>query len=148
MPGAGKLVLGLDYSSIEMLTLAAECQARYGYSRLGEVLKSGVDPHAFTAAMLLGISYDEFRTSLREEMLIERMRQRYIQSRVQVSETEIDQLLAQRAIGGPEVRLANIVVALPDGRVGYRYSFGFAPDGTVQMNGLSFGDLMNNAIPQ
>lgn len=62
-----------------------------------------------------GISYDEFRTSLREEMLIERLRQRYIQSRVQVSETEIDQLLAQRAIGGPEVRLANIVVALPDG---------------------------------
>jgi len=39
-------------------------------------------------------------------------------------------------------------VALPDGRVGYRYSFGFAPDGTVQMNGFSFGDLMNNAIPQ
>ncbi len=62
-----------------------------------------------------GISYDEFRTSLREEMLIERLRQRYIQSRVQVSETEVDQLLAQRAIGGPEVRLANILVTLPDG---------------------------------
>jgi hypothetical protein len=39
-------------------------------------------------------------------------------------------------------------VALPDGRVGYRFSFFFAPDGTVQMNGYSFGDLMNNAIPQ
>ena len=62
-----------------------------------------------------GISYDEFRNSLREEMIVERMRQRYIQSRVQVSETEIDQLLALREIGGPEVRLANIVVALPDG---------------------------------
>jgi peptidyl-prolyl cis-trans isomerase SurA len=62
-----------------------------------------------------GLSYEEFRTSLREEMLVERLRQRYIQSRVQVSETEVDQLLAQRAIGGPEVRLANIVVALPDG---------------------------------
>lgn len=62
-----------------------------------------------------GIGYEEFRNSLREEMLIERLRQRYVQSRVQVSETEVDQLLAQRAIGGPEVRLANIVVALPDG---------------------------------
>jgi hypothetical protein len=39
-------------------------------------------------------------------------------------------------------------VALPDGRVGYRFSFFFAPDGTIQMNGYSFGDLMNNAIPQ
>lgn len=62
-----------------------------------------------------GIGYEEFRTSLREEMIVERMRQRYIQSRVQVSETEIDQLLAMREVGGPEVRLANIVVALPDG---------------------------------
>jgi peptidyl-prolyl cis-trans isomerase SurA len=62
-----------------------------------------------------GIGYDEFRNSLREEMVVERLRQRYVQSRVQVSETEIDQLLALREVGGPEVRLANIVVALPDG---------------------------------
>ncbi len=62
-----------------------------------------------------GMAYDEFRNSLREEMVIERMRQRYIQSRVQVSEAEVDQLLTVRQIGGPEVRLANIVVALPDG---------------------------------
>lgn len=62
-----------------------------------------------------GLSYDEFRSSLREEMVVERLRQRYVQSRVQVSEAEIDQLLAVRDIGGPEVRLANIVVALPDG---------------------------------
>ncbi len=62
-----------------------------------------------------GLSYDEFRTTLREEMITERLRQRYIQSRVQVSEAEIDQLLAVRAIGGPEIRLANLVVAVPDG---------------------------------
>lgn len=62
-----------------------------------------------------GMSYEEFRTSLREEMLIERLRQRFVQGRVQVSESEIDQLLAVREIGGPEVRLANIVVGLPDG---------------------------------
>jgi peptidyl-prolyl cis-trans isomerase SurA len=62
-----------------------------------------------------GLSYEEFRDSLRDELLIERLRQRYVQSRVQVSEAEIDQLLAVREIGGPEVHLANIVVALPDG---------------------------------
>lgn len=39
-------------------------------------------------------------------------------------------------------------VALPDGRVGYRFSFSFAPDGTVKMNGFSFGDVINKAIPQ
>ena len=62
-----------------------------------------------------GLSYEEFRDSLRDEMLVERLRQRYVQSRVQVSEAEVDQLLAVREIGGPEVLLANIVVALPDG---------------------------------
>lgn len=62
-----------------------------------------------------GLSYEEFRDSLRDEMLIERLRQRYVQSRVQVSEAEIDQLLAVREIGGPEVRLANIIVSVPDG---------------------------------
>ena len=62
-----------------------------------------------------GMSYEEFRAGLRDEMLIERLRQRYVQGRVQVSEAEVDQLLAVREIGGPEVRLANILVALPDG---------------------------------
>ncbi|GAB2495425.1 peptidylprolyl isomerase [Arenimonas alkanexedens] len=62
-----------------------------------------------------GLGYEEFRNSLRDELLIERLRQSYIQSRVQVSEAEVDQLLAVREIGGPEVRLANILIALPDG---------------------------------
>src|SRR5690606_14562080 len=62
-----------------------------------------------------GLGYDQFRATLREEMLIERLRQRYLQSRVQVSEAEVDQLLETREIGGPEVHLGIILVALPDG---------------------------------
>jgi peptidyl-prolyl cis-trans isomerase SurA len=34
---------------------------------------------------------------------------------VQISEAEIDQALATQQVGGPDVRLANIVVAVPDG---------------------------------
>jgi peptidyl-prolyl cis-trans isomerase SurA len=62
-----------------------------------------------------GLSYDEFRANLKDEIVVQRLRQGYVQSRVQVSETEVDQLLSVRQIGGPEVRLANILVALPDG---------------------------------
>ncbi|WP_290887961.1 peptidylprolyl isomerase [Arenimonas sp.] len=62
-----------------------------------------------------GLGYEEFRNSLREELMLERLRQSYVQSRVQVSEAEVDQLLAVREMGGPEVRLSNILVALPDG---------------------------------
>ena len=62
-----------------------------------------------------GLSYEEFRNNLKDEITVQRMRQGYVQSRVQVSDTEIDQLLSVREVGGPEVRLANILVALPDG---------------------------------
>ncbi len=62
-----------------------------------------------------GIAYDEFVQNLRDEMLVQRLRQRFIQSRVQVSEGEVDQLLATREIGTNEVRLATIQINLPEG---------------------------------
>jgi peptidyl-prolyl cis-trans isomerase SurA len=62
-----------------------------------------------------GLNYEEFRNNLKDEITVQRMRQGYVQSRVQVSDTEIDQLLSSRQAGGPEVQLANILVALPDG---------------------------------
>ncbi len=38
--------------------------------------------------------------------------------------------------------------ALPDGRVGYGFTFFFSPEGEVSMNGFGFGDMLNEAIPQ
>ena len=61
-----------------------------------------------------GLSLEEFTNNLKDEMTVQRMRQSYLQSRVQVSDTEIDQLLSVREAGGPEIRLANILVGLPD----------------------------------
>ncbi|MFA6985489.1 MAG: peptidylprolyl isomerase [Arenimonas sp.] len=61
------------------------------------------------------LSYDEFAGNLRDEVTVQRLRQRYVQSSVQVSEGEVDQLLATRQVGGPEVRLANIQISVPEG---------------------------------
>ena len=57
---------------------------------------------------------------------------------------------AKRMLSGAVLAMMGVgqATALPDGRVGYRFSFSFAPDGTVQMNGFSFGDFLNKAIPQ
>jgi hypothetical protein len=66
----GHVLLIVDYSFLELRTLAAECEARYGRSRLAEVIRAGVDPHAYTASMFEHISLDEFmslKTSEREE---------------------------------------------------------------------------------
>lgn len=62
-----------------------------------------------------GVSFDEYRNNLRDELLQQRLRQSYIQSRVQVSENEVEQMISSQAAAGPEVLLANILVALPEG---------------------------------
>ena len=105
------------YIGLKVLSHMAPCTA----NELAQAIESVASRNRMTQEQLRarlvqdGLSYEEFRDSLRDEMLVERLRQRYLQSRVQVSEAEIDQLLAVREIGGPEVRLANIIVAVPDG---------------------------------
>lgn len=63
-----------------------------------------------------GGSFADFRTSLRDELLIQRFRQGFAQSRVSVSDAEVDAGLAnQQASGaGVQYRLAHILVALPE----------------------------------
>ena len=61
-----------------------------------------------------GFSYSEFRETMREELLLQRMRQRFTQTRVSVSDIEIDNALANGGGGGGEVRLGHILVSVPD----------------------------------
>jgi DNA polymerase I-like protein with 3'-5' exonuclease and polymerase domains len=65
VPSPGHFLLAVDYSAIELVTLAAVCEARYGRSVLADVLRADRDPHAYTAAILLGMDPDEF-LSLKE----------------------------------------------------------------------------------
>jgi peptidyl-prolyl cis-trans isomerase SurA len=62
-----------------------------------------------------GLSFAEFQNNLRDEVTVQRLRQRYVQSSVQVSEAEVDQLLATRPAGTSEVRLANLVIGVAEG---------------------------------
>jgi len=61
-----------------------------------------------------GMSIEDFRASLRDEILIQRLRQRFAQSRISVSDPEVDAALAARA-GAAQYQLAHILVALPEG---------------------------------
>jgi hypothetical protein len=58
----GHFLPAVDYSFIELRTLAATALHRYGQSDLADVIKAGVDPHAHTAALMLGEAPDEFLT--------------------------------------------------------------------------------------
>jgi peptidyl-prolyl cis-trans isomerase SurA len=71
-----------------------------------------------------GMSYPEFRNSLRDEITIQRLKQSFAQTRINVSEGEVDAALAAQAASGTQYRLAHILVGLPDGASAEQISTG------------------------
>lgn len=61
-----------------------------------------------------GMSYSDFRSSIRDELMIQRLRQRFAQSRISVSDAEVDAAIATQG-SGSQYRLAHILVGLPEG---------------------------------
>lgn len=62
-----------------------------------------------------GMSFDDFRSSVRDEITVQRLRQSFAQSRIVVSEGEVDAALTQQATSGAQYHLAHILVGLPEG---------------------------------
>ncbi|MEZ5463677.1 MAG: peptidylprolyl isomerase [Lysobacteraceae bacterium] len=62
-----------------------------------------------------GITYAGFRETLRDELTVQRLRQALVQSRVNVSDAEVDVELASQAYSGGQVHLADILVSVDDG---------------------------------
>ncbi|MFA7442752.1 MAG: SurA N-terminal domain-containing protein [Lysobacteraceae bacterium] len=61
-----------------------------------------------------GLPYEEFRQTLRDELTAQRLRQNISQSRVSVSDTEIDLLLANNQFSQGQVNASLLLVALPE----------------------------------
>jgi peptidyl-prolyl cis-trans isomerase SurA len=65
-----------------------------------------------------GIDYNRFRSNLRDQMLVERVREREVQGRIKITDQEIDDLVdKQRAAAQSEVEynVAQILVTVPEG---------------------------------
>jgi len=62
-----------------------------------------------------GFGFEEFRGTMRDEITVQRLRQRFAQTRVNVSDTEIDLLIQNGGLKRGEVRLGHIMVGVPDG---------------------------------
>lgn len=59
MPRPGNVFIQADFPQLELYTLAQCCYKWLGYSKLGDMLNEGLDPHLSFAATLLDISYEE-----------------------------------------------------------------------------------------
>ncbi len=62
-----------------------------------------------------GTSLPQFRESIRDELLVQRLRQRLAQSQISVSDAEVDAALAAQQGSGTQYHLAHILVAVPEG---------------------------------
>jgi peptidyl-prolyl cis-trans isomerase SurA len=62
-----------------------------------------------------GMSYDDFRKNLRDQLVVQHMQQRVVQGQVNVSDSEIDILLASNSLKSGEVHLQHILIGLPNG---------------------------------
>lgn len=59
VPSEGWVFAQADYSGLELSTLAEVCINVVGFSKLGEAINAGHDPHLMMAANILGISFEE-----------------------------------------------------------------------------------------
>lgn len=62
-----------------------------------------------------GTSFSQFRDSIRDELLVQRLQQRFAQTQVSVSDAEVDAALQAQQATGEQFHLAHILVGLPEG---------------------------------
>ena len=65
-----------------------------------------------------GVDYGRFRGNLRDQMMMERLREREVYRRIQIKDEEIDKQLAERrsaAAADAELNVAQILVTVPEG---------------------------------
>lgn len=61
-----------------------------------------------------GMNYQDFRQQLRDELVVSRLQQNFVQSRVTVNESEIDNALAARG-NQHQIHLGYLLVSMPEG---------------------------------
>jgi peptidyl-prolyl cis-trans isomerase SurA len=61
-----------------------------------------------------GTSFEQFRSEIRDEIMISRLQQRIMSSMDEISDTEVEILMASDQFGGHEYLLSQIVIAVPE----------------------------------
>ena len=65
-----------------------------------------------------GVSYGTFRNNVRDQLLVERVREREVNQRIRINNDDIDKLLDQRRAAsgnGPQLNIAQILITVPEG---------------------------------
>ena len=123
-PALRKQVLDALIDERVLVTNARDSGARVDDPELDRAVANVAQQNQMTMAQLRerlkqeGISYAKFRDNIRDQMLVERVREREVVSRIRITDAEIDDVIEKRrkAAGmATELNVAQILVAIPEG---------------------------------
>ncbi len=127
LPAAPELrrqVLEALISERVQVTNARENGPRIDEAELDRAVESVAQQNQLTMPLLRerlkqqGLDYGKFRSNLRDQIQVERVREKEVNARIRISNDEIDDLIAKRraAAGNvPQLDIAQILVTVPDG---------------------------------
>ena len=65
-----------------------------------------------------GVTFAKFQSELRDELLVNRFRQREVEARISITDADVDQFLREQdggaALATPDINLAQILIAVPE----------------------------------
>lgn len=105
-------------------TYAREAGARVDDVELDRAVANIASQNQLTPAQLRervqadGMDYNRFRSNLRDQMLVERVREREVGGRIRISDVDIDRAVEQQrqeAASEQELNLAQVLVTVPEG---------------------------------
>ncbi|MBI5718195.1 MAG: peptidylprolyl isomerase [Burkholderiales bacterium] len=107
-----------------IITVARESGVRVDEAEIDRAVQSVAAQNRFTMAQLRerlradGSDLTRFRATLRDQLLIEKLREREVYPRIRVSDEEVEQYLARQresAAADVQINLAQILVTVPEG---------------------------------
>ncbi len=107
-----------------IITTAREVGMKVDESELDRAVQSIAAQNQVTLEALRerlrsdGIDYARFRANLRDQIMIERLREREVYNRIKISDEDIDRVLEQQrkeTSAAAEINLAQILVTVPEG---------------------------------
>ena len=107
-----------------LVTTAREMGARIEDPELDRAVANIATQNSLTIPQLRerlrqeGQSYPKFRDNIRDQLMVERLREREVSNRIRITDAEIDDLIEKRRIAagsGAEINVAQILVTIPEG---------------------------------
>lgn len=123
-PELRRLALDALIDERVMISNARESGMRVDEAEIDRAVQSIAAQNQLTLPVLRerlraeGTDYQRFRANVRDQIMIERLREREVYQRIRVTDEEIDALLAQQrsaAAADAQVNLAQILVTVPEG---------------------------------